>query len=150
MLESILILCELYFPSIFYKTSNISPAFFLLLIIFIKFKYGRISAIFTAFLFGFMIDVLIQHSWFGFITLLTCVFAYFVGYLIKINNLKIKYIISILLFLLYFYFYYLIQFSGSFIDYLELSFMKSLSTIIAYCIINFIFNKRYNFFEKQF
>ena len=148
MLESILILLEFYFPSIFYKTFNISPSFLLLLIIFITFKYGRKRALLIAFLFAFIKDILIQHSLLGFITLLTCIFAYFIGYLVKINDIKIKYLLSIFLSLVYFYFYYLFQFSAASILYLELSFMKTLVTIIAYFLINLIFSERYKFFEK--
>tara|TARA_B100001142_G_C14280407_1_gene634656 strand:- start:571 stop:1017 length:447 start_codon:yes stop_codon:yes gene_type:complete len=148
MLEFILILLEFYFPSIFYKTFNVTPSFLLLLIIFVAFNYGQKSAILIAFLFGFIKDILIQYSSFGLLTLLTCIFAYCIVYLIKINDIKIKYMVSFFLFLIYFYFYYLFQFSSSYILYLELSFMKTLMTIIAYFIINFIFNKRYKFFEK--
>ena len=150
MLILILILLELYFPSISYKSFNIDPAFFLLLIIFITFKYGRIKGTLIAFLFGFIIDILIQSSLFGFIALLTCIFSYMISFLIKINDIRIKYIASILLSLVYFYFYYFIQFSTSFIIYVELSFMKTLLTIIAYSLINLFFSKRYKFFEKQF
>ena len=148
MLESILILLEFYFPFIIYKTFDVSPSFLLLLIIFVTFKYGRKRAILIAFLFAFIKDVLIQYSLFGFITLLTCVFAYFIGYLLKINDIRIKYLSSIFLCLVYFYFYYLFQFSASYIFYLELSFIKTLFTIIAYFLINLIFNTRYKFFEK--
>ena len=148
MLEFILILFEFYFPPIFYKTFNISPSFLLLLIIFITFNYGIKRAVLIAFLFGFIKDILIQYSLFGLITLLTCIFAYCMGYLVKINDIKIKYITSFLLLLIYFYFYYLLQFSGSYILYLELSFIKTLMTAIAYFTINLIFNKRYKFFEK--
>jgi len=148
MFESILILLEFYFPSIIYKTFNISPSFLLLLIIFITFNYGQKRALLIAFLFAFIKDILIQHSLFGFITLITCIFAYFIGYLVKINDIRIKYLLSILLSLVYFYFYYLFQFSASSILYLELSFMKTLLTIIAYFLINLIFTKRYKFFEK--
>ena len=148
MLEFILILLEFYFPSIFYKTFNVTPSFLLLLIIFVAFNYGQKSAILIAFLFGFIKDILIQYSSFGLLTLLTCIFAYCIVYLIKINDIKIKYMVSFFLFLIYFYFYYLFQFSSSSILYLELSFIKTLMTIITYFIINFIFNKRYKFFEK--
>ena len=148
MLESILILFELYFPSIFYKSFNITPAFFLLLILFVAFKYGRKRAILIAFLFGFIKDILIQYYWFGFITLLTSVFAYIIGYSVKVNDIKIKYMIFTLLLLVYFYFYYLFQFSASFTVYLELSFIRTLTTIIPCYAINLISNKRYRFFEK--
>ena len=148
MLESILILFELYFPSIFYKSFNITPGFFLLLILFVVFKYGRKRAILIAFLFGFIKDILIQHSWFGLMTLLTSAFAYTIGYLVKINDINIKYILFALLLLVYFYFHYLIQFSAPFTIYLELSFIRTLTTIIAYFAINLISNKRYRFFEK--
>jgi len=148
MLEFILILFELYFPSIFYKNSNIIPAFFLLLIFFISFKYNRKKTLLIGFIIGFLKDILIQYSWFGFITLLTSIFTYAITYLVKINNINIKYMLSALLILIYFYFYYLFQFSASFIFYLELSFVKTLTTIIAYFIIILIFKKRYNFFEK--
>ena len=81
MFESILILLEFYFPSIFYKTFNISPSFLLLLIIFITFKYGRKKALLIAFLFGFIKDILIQYSFFGFIrnnlsSTITCIENY--------------------------------------------------------------------------
>ena len=148
MFESILILLEFYFPSIFYKTFNVSPSFLLLLIIFVTFNYGRKRAILVAFLFAFIKDILTQYSSFGFITLLTCIFAYFIGYLVKTNDIKIKYLVSIFLCLVYFYFYHLFQFSASSFFYLELSFMKTLLTIIAYFIINLIFTRRYKFFEK--
>ncbi len=148
MLEFILILLEFYFPSIIYKTFNITPSFLLLLIIFVTFNYGQKRAVLTAFLFGFIKDVLIQHSSFGLISLLTCIFAYCIGYLVKINDIRIKYIVSFFLLLIYFYFYYLLQFSSHPILYLELSFMKTLMTLISYFIINLIFNKRYKFFEK--
>ena len=148
MLESILILFELYFPSILYKSFNITPAFFLLLILFVAFKYGRKRAILIAFLFGFIKDILIQYSWFGFITLLTSAFAYIIGYSVKVNDIKIKYMIFTLLLLVYFYFHYLFQFSASFTVYLELSFIRTLTTIISCFAINLISNKRYRFFEK--
>ena len=148
MLESILILFELYFPSIFYKSFNITPGFFLLLIICVVFKYGRKRAILIAFLFGFIKDILIQHSWFGLITLLTSAFAFAIGYLVKINDINIKYILLIVFLLVYFYFYSLFQFSASFTIYLELSFIRTFTTIIAYFAINLISNKRYRFFEK--
>ena len=148
MLESILILFELYFPTIFYKSFNITPGFLLLLIIFIVFKYGRRKAILIAFLFGFIQDILIQHSWFGLMTLLISTFAFAIGYLVKINDINIKYILFALLLLVYFYFHYLIQFSAPFTIYLELSFIRTLTTIIAYFAINLISNKRYIFFEK--
>ena len=148
MFESILILLEFYFPSILYKTFNVSPSFLLLLIIFITFKYGLKRALLITFLFAFIKDILIQHSLFGSITFLTCIFTYFIGFLVKINDIKIKYLISIFLSLVYFYFYYLFQFSASSILYLELSFMKTLVTIIAYFLISLIFSKRYKFFEK--
>ena len=150
MLILILILLELYFPSISYKSFNINPAFFLLLIIFITFRYGRTKGILIAFLFGFIIDILIQSSLFGFIVLLTCIFSYLIGFLIKINDIRIKYTVSVLLSLVYFYFYYFVQFSTSFIVYVELSFMKTLLTVITYYLINLFFSKRYKFFEKQF
>ena len=148
MLESILILFELYFPSIFYKSFNITPGFLLLLILFVVFKYGRKRAILIAFVFGFIKDILIQHSWFGLMTLLTSAFAYAIGYLVKINDINIKYILFALLLLVYFYFHYLIQLSAPFTIYLELSFIRTLTTIIAYFVINLISNKRYRFFEK--
>ena len=147
MLILILILLELYFPSISYKSFNINPAFFLLLIIFITFKFGKTKGVLIAFLFGFIIDILIQSSLFGFITLLTCIFSYVIG-LIETNDIRIKYITSILLSLVYFYFYYFVQFSTSFIVYVELSFMKTLLTVIVYCLISLVFSKRYKFFEK--
>ena len=150
MLILILILLEIYFPSILYKSFNINPAFFLLLIIFITFRYGRTKGILIAFLFGFIIDILIQSSLFGFIVLLTCIFSYLIGFLIKINDIRIKYTVSVLLSLVYFYFYYFVQFSTSFIVYVELSFMKTLLTVITYYLINLFFSKRYQFFEKQF
>ena len=148
MFVLLLILLDFYFPSIFYKTININPAFFLLLIIFLNFNYSKRKALLIAFLFGFIKDVLIQYYLFGFITLLTCIFSYSIGYLVKINDIRIKYIVSILLCLVYFYFYYFVQFSSSFIVYLEFSFMKTLLTLIAYYLISLIFNKRYKIFGK--
>ncbi len=147
MLACLLILLELYFPLFIYKTINISPAFFLLLIILISFKYGIKRSIIISFFIGFIKDILIQHSWFGFITLLTSAFAYILGYIVKLNGLTIRYILCILLILVYFYFYYSFQFSGSFIFYLELSIIKTLLTIISLYIINTIFKKGH-FFEK--
>ena len=147
MFVLLLILLELYFPSFMYRTINISPAFFLLLIIFVSFKYGIKRSIIISFFIGFTKDILIQHSWFGFVTLLTSAFGYILGYIVKLNNLTIRYISCISLILVYFYFYYLFQFSGSFIFYLELSIIKTLSTILLLYMINIIFKKG-QFFEK--
>ena len=143
MLEFLLILFELYFPIFIYKNVNISPPFFLLLIILISFKYGNRSSIIISFFIGFIKDILIQYSWFGFITLLTSAFAYILSYILKLNDISIKYVLSLLLILFYFYFYYLFQFSGSFIFYLELSLVRTLVTIISYFIIKLIFKRSF-------
>ena len=141
MLEFLLILFELYFPSFIYKNINIAPPFFLLLIILISFKYDSKSSIIISFFIGLTKDFLIQYSWFGFITLLTSAFAYILSYIVKLNDISIKYLLSSLLILFYFYLYYLFQFSGSFIFYLELSIIKTLVTIILYYIISLIFKR---------
>ena len=143
MPEFLLILFELYFPLFIYKNVNIAPPFFLLLIILISFKYDTKSSIIISFIIGFTKDLLIQYSWFGFITLLTSAFAYILSYIVKLNDVSIKYVLSLLLILFYFYFYYLFQFSGSFIFYLELSIIRTLVTIVSYYIINIIFKRSF-------
>ena len=141
MLEFLLILFELYFPSFIYQNINISPPFFLLLIILISFKYDSKSSIIISFFIGLIKDFLIQYSWFGFITLLTSAFAYILSYIVKLNDISIKYVLSSLLILFYFYLYYLFQFSGSFIFYLELSIIRTLVTVISYYVISLIFKR---------
>ena len=148
MFEFILILFELYFPSIFYKTTNISPDFLLLLILYISFKYTRVNVLVIAFLCGFIKDILISYSWFGLIALLVTIFAYMASHLKKINSVSINYIFSSLLIFFYFYFYFLFQFSYSFIFCLELSIVKTLMTILIYFVIKVIYSRSYNYFEK--
>ena len=138
----LLILFELYFPSIYYKNFNVNPDFLLLLVLFISFRYNAKKTILSAFFIGFIKDVLIHQSWFGFIALLTSIFAYVLNFIKKLNNIYISYLLCILLVFVYFYFYYTFQFSGGFIICVELSFIKTLITLILYFIINFIFNKR--------
>ena len=148
LLKFILIFFSLYFPSILYQSFDISPDFLLLLIVLISIEYDKNIYIFITFLIGLTKDFLIQYSWFGLLTILTSIFGYILIYIIEFNNMLIKYISFIFLLLVYFYFYFLFQFSGSFIFYLKLSIMKTLTTIIAYGLIDFTIKKRYNYFGK--
>ena len=144
----ILLLLELYFPYLVYNGLNINPDFFLILIILIGFKYGRLKSTLVGFLIGFIRDFLTQYFLFGFLSFLTTSFGYLIANIRYFRNLNMRYIFLFFSIIMYFYLSYYIQYSGSNIFFLKFSVIKTCLTMISYFILKALFTKSYNYFEK--
>ena len=88
----LLLLLELYFPHLVYNGVNVNPDFFLIFIILIGFKYGRLKSTLVGFLVGFIRDFSTQYFLFGFLSLLTTSFGYLVVNIKYIRNINMRYI----------------------------------------------------------
>ena len=137
-----------YAPIIYYNSSNLSPNFLIIIIIYCGFKYNRITIIIISFFLGVFQDFLIQYEYLGIISILITSFGYAIANIKKIKNIKMKYILIIILVFIYFY-------SNEFITNYENSFLifknsliNTFITISTYFLIRFLFRKRFFIIEK--
>lgn len=97
------LLLLLYTPIIYYNSSNLSPNFFIIIIIYCGFKYNRITIIIISFFLGIFQDFLIQYEYLGITSILIISFGYAIGNIKKIKNIYMKYIFIIISIFIFFY-----------------------------------------------
>jgi len=142
------ILLLFYAPIIYYNSSNLSPNFFIIIIIYCGLKYNKKTIIIISFFLGVFQDFLIQYEYLGIISILITSFGYAIANIKKIKNIKMKYILIIILVFIYFYSNESITNYENFFLIFKNSLINTFITISTYFLIRFLFRKRFFIIEK--
>jgi rod shape-determining protein MreD len=142
------LLLLLYTPIIYYNSSNLSPNFFIIIIIYCGFKYNRITIIIISFFLGIFQDFLIQYEYLGITSILIISFGYAIGNIKKIKNIYMKYIFIIISIFIFFYSNEFITSSENFFLIIKNSLINTFITVATYFLIRFLFRKRFFIIEK--
>ena len=135
----ILLLLELYFPYVIYSGINISPDFLLIIIILLSFRLDRSRIIIISFFIGLIKDLLIQYSFFGFLSLIHTCFSYGLGNIHNIRDDRTKYFLISILIFFYFFITYQLDYPNSYILLISFSMLRTFITFsIFYLFKNII------------
>ena len=145
---SFFLLLLFYAPIIYYNSSDISPNFFIIIIIYCGFKYYKKTIIIISFFLGVFHDFLIHYEYLGIISILITSFGYAIGNIKKIKNIKMKYILIIILVFIYFYSNEFITNYENFFLIFKNSLINTFITISTYFLIRFLFRKKFFIIEK--
>ena len=145
---SFFLLLLFYAPIIYYNSSNLSPNFFIIFIIYCGFIYNKKTIIIISFFLGVFHDFLIQYEYLGIISILITSFGYAIGNIKKIKNIKMKYILIIISVFIYFYSNEFITNYENFFLIFKNSLINTFITISTYFLIRFLFRKRFFIIEK--
>jgi rod shape-determining protein MreD len=142
------LLLLLYAPIIYYNSSNLSPNFFIIIIIYCGFKYSRITIIIISFFLGIFQDFLIQYEYLGITSILIISFGFAIGNIKKIKNIYMKYIFIIISIFIFFYSNEFITSSENFFLIIKNSLINTFITVATYFLIRFLFRRRFFIIEK--
>ena len=142
------LLLLLYPPIVYYNSINLSPNFFILIIIYCGFKYSRFKIIIISFVLGIFQDFLIQYEYLGIASILVTSFGYAIGNIKKIKNIYMKYIFIIISISIFFYSNEFITSSENFFLIIKNSLINTFVTVTTYFLIRFLFRKRFFIIEK--
>ncbi len=146
MINVLLILLHLYFPSIEFESINISPDFLLILIIFNSFYLSDSKTIFLGFSVGLLKDFLIMSDYLGFLTLISISFSYLI---VKVKIYKNKSLHYFLFFIfIYSYSSYFLKYSTSYSFYFKFAIIQSVVTFISFYFLR-LFTERFSKIEKS-
>ena len=144
----ILCLLILYFPHLEYSGIDISPDFFLIIVVLVSLKSSRINATLAGFFIGVTQDLLTQYLGLGFLSLLGSCFGYSVGNIKSIKKTIMKYILISISIFIYFFIFFLIKYSESYFFYLKFSLIKMIMTILPIFLLRIFFINFFKTIEK--
>ena len=143
MINVILIILLFYFPSLNISYINVSPDFFLIILIINSSFLNEYKFLFLGLLIGLFHDLLTQTNYLGFITLIYVLCSYFLLKIKVYKTLKIYQLLIFLLILLCSFSKYTLLYSETYLFYLKFSLIKSIFTYFILFLIKILFSERF-------
>ena len=143
MINVILIILLFYFPSLNISYINVSPDFFLIILIINSSYLNEYKFLLLGLLIGLFHDFLTQTNYLGFITLIYVLSSYF---LLKIKVYKPSKIYQLLIFLLILlcsFSKYTLSYSETYLFYFKFSLIQSIFTYFILFLIKIVFSERF-------
>ena len=143
MINVILIILLFYFPSLNISYINVSPDFFLIILIINSSYLNEYKFLLLGLLIGLFHDFLTQTNYLGFITLIYFLSSYF---LLKIKIYKPSKIYQLLIFLLILlcsFSKYTLSYSETYLFYFKFSLIQSIFTYFILFLIKIVFSERF-------
>ena len=147
MINLILIILLFYFPSLNITYINVSPDFFLIILIINSSYLNEYKFLLLGLLIGLFHDFLTQTNYLGFITLIFVLSSYF---LLKIKIYKPSKIYQLLIFLLILlcsFSKYTLSYSETYLFYFKFSLIQSIFTYFILFLIKIVFSERFKKFD---
>ena len=147
MINVILIILLFYFPSLNITYINVSPDFFLIILIINSSYLNEYKFLLLGLLIGLFHDFLTQTNYLGFITLIYVLSSYF---LLKIKVYKPSKIYQLLIFLLILlcsFSKYTLSYSETYLFYFKFSLIQSIFTYFILFLIKIVFSERFKKFD---
>lgn len=148
MINVLLILLHLYFPSIEFESINIGPDFLLILIIFNSFNLSDSKTIFLGFSVGLLKDFLIMSDYLGFLTLISISFSYLIVKVKIYKNKSLHYFLFFIFIFIYSLSSYFLKYSISYSFYFKFAIIQSVVTFISFYFLR-LFTERFSKIEKS-
>ena len=143
MINIILIILLFYFPSLNISYINVSPDFFLIILIINSSFLNEYKFLFLGLLIGLFHDLLTQTNYLGFITLIYVLCSYFLLKIKVYKTLKIYQLLIFLLILLCSFSKYTLLYSETYLFYLKFSLIQSIFTYFILFLIKILFSERF-------
>ena len=143
MINVILIILLFYFPSLNISYINVSPDFFLIILIINSSFLNEYKFLFLGLLIGLFHDLLTQTNYLGFITLIYVLCSYFLLKIKVYKTLKIYQLLIFLLILLCSFSKYTLLYSETYLFYLKFSLIQSIFTYFILFLIKILFSERF-------
>ena len=143
MLNILLLLLHFYFPYINYDLIDVSPDFFLLIILFSSSKLSQNKILALSFSIGILKDILTQYYFFGLLSFMHIFLGYIIISIQSIKDKVFQYFYIFLTFFIYFFISYMLLYSESSIFYLKFSFIKTFLTFLTFFLFKTIFKKSF-------
>jgi len=143
MINVILIILLFYFPSLNISYINVSPDFFLIILIINSSYLNEYKFLLLGLLIGLFHDFLTQTDYLGFITLIYVLSSYL---LLKIKVYKPSKIYQLLIFLLILlcsFSKYTLSYSETYLFYFKFSLIQSIFTYFILFLIKIVFSERF-------
>lgn len=143
MINVILIILLFYFPSLNISYINVSPDFFLIILIINSSYLNEYKFLLLGLLIGLFRDFLTQTDYLGFITLIYVLCSYL---LLKIKVYKPSKIYQLLIFLLILlcsFSKYTLSYSETYLFYFKFSLIQSIFTYFILFLIKIVFSERF-------
>jgi len=143
MINVILIILLFYFPSLNISYINVSPDFFLIILIINSSYLNEYKFLLLGLLIGLFHDFLTQTDYLGFITLIYVLCSYL---LLKIKVYKPSKIYQLLIFLLILlcsFSKYTLSYSETYLFYFKFSLIQSIFTYFILFLIKIVFSERF-------
>lgn len=147
MINVILIILLFYFPSLNISYINVSPDFFLIILIINSSYLNEYKFLLLGLLIGLFHDFLTQTNYLGFITLIYVLSSYL---LLKIKVYKPSKIYQLLIFLLILlcsFSKYTLSYSETYLFYFKFSLIQSIFTYFILFLIKIVFSERFKKFD---
>ena len=143
MINVILIILLFYFPSLNISYINVSPDFFLIILIINSSFLNEYKFLFLGLLIGLFHDLLTQTNYLGFITLIYVLCSYFLLKIKVYKTLKIYQLLIFLLILLCSFSKYTLLYSETYLFYFKFSLIQSIFTYFILFLIKILFLERF-------
>ena len=143
MINVILIILLFYFPSLNISYINVSPDFFLIILIINSSFLNEYKFLFLGLLIGLFHDFLTQTNYLGFITLIYVLCSYFLLKIKVYKTLKIYQLLIFLLILLCSFSKYTLLYSETYLFYFKFSLIQSIFTYFILFLIKILFSERF-------
>ena len=143
MINVILIILLFYFPSLNISYINVSPDFFLIILIINSSFLNEYKFLFLGLLIGLFHDFLTQTNYLGFITLIYVLCSYFLLKIKVYKTLKIYQLLIFLLILLCSFSKYTLLYSETYLFYFKFSLIQSIFTYFILFLIIILFSERF-------
>lgn len=143
MINVILIILLFYFPSLNISYINVSPDFFLIILIINSSFLNEYKFLFLGLLIGLFHDLLTQTNYLGFITLIYVLCSYFLLKIKVYKTLKIYQLLIFLLILLCSFSKYTLLYSETYLFYFKFSLIQSIFTYFILFLIKILFSERF-------
>ena len=143
MINVILIILLFYFPSLNISYINVSPDFFLIILIINSSYLNEYKFLLLGLLIGLFHDFLTQTNYLGFITLIYVLCSYFLLKIKVYKTLKIYQLLIFLLILLCSFSKYTLLYSETYLFYFKFSLIQSIFTYFILFLIKILFSERF-------
>ena len=143
MINVILIILLFYFPSLNISYINVSPDFFLIILIINSSYLNEYKFLLLGLLIGLFHDFLTQTNYLGFITLIYVLCSYFLLKIKVYKTLKIYQLLIFLLILLCSFSKYTLLYSETYLFYFKFSLIQSIFTYFILFLIIILFSERF-------
>ena len=143
MINIILIILLFYFPSLNISYINVSPDFFLIILIINSSYLNEYKFLLLGLLIGLLHDFLTQTNYLGFTTLIYVLCSYLLLKIKVYKPLKIYPSLIFLLILLCSFSKYTLSYSETYLFYLKFSLIQSIFTYFILFLIKIVFSERF-------